>query len=92
MTFDLKVRQSYHGNGGKEGYRYKLYNNKGKKLGELKDFPINYKVNSVVELFGEYYIISHYYDSTNPRDERSEVIFYELVKYEFKPDFVLEMV
>ncbi|PLS19481.1 hypothetical protein CVD28_03430 [Bacillus sp. M6-12] len=89
MEYDLKIRQSYHGTGGKEGYKFKLYNNNGKKLGELKDVPSKCNVGNTVVINGELYIISHIYDSPNPRHERSEVMFYELKKYQYKPDFEL---
>lgn len=89
MEYDLKIRQSYHGTGGKEGYRFKVYNSKGRKLGELKNVPTDCNVGSVVQINGEFYIISNIYDSTNPREERSEVMYYELNKYEFNPDFDL---
>lgn len=89
MSFDLKIRQSYHGNGGKEGYKYKVYNKKGKKLGELKDVPVKCNVGHTLLIDGSLYIISRLYDSPNPRDEQSEVIYYELDRYEFKSDFNL---
>jgi len=92
MLYDLKIRQSYHGNGGREGYKFKLYNTKGKKLGELKDLPVKCNRGDVVELNGSYYMISRVYNSINPREEKSEVIYYELTKYQFKPKFTLEMI
>lgn len=88
MEYDLKIKQSYHGTGGKEGYKYTVYNNKSKKIGELKDVPTCSYGNTVV-INGDLYIILRVYDSPNPRHEKSEVMYYELAKYEFKPDFDL---
>lgn len=87
MDYTLRIRQSYHGNGGKEGYRYKLYDNKGRKLGELQDVPVNCHVGNTLSINGDYYIISHIYDSPNPREKSSEVMYYELNSFE--PDYVL---
>lgn len=85
----LKVRQSYHGTGGKDGYKYKVYNDKGKKLGELKEMPIDCRHGDVVSISGNFYSIEAQYDSDNPRHERTEVVFYELKPYEFEPRYNL---
>lgn len=85
----LKIRQSYHGTGGKEGYRFKVYNEKGRKIGELKNLPVNCGRGDVVSINGELYIVTAEYDSDNPRHEKTEVIFYELEPYEFKPKYDL---
>lgn len=89
MNYDLKIRQSYHGNGGKEGYKFKVYDNKGKKIGELRYIPTKCNVDDTVSINGILYIVLRIYDSPNPREERSEVIYYELMKYEFKPIYDL---
>lgn len=86
----LKIRQSYHGTGGKEGYRFELYNKKDRKIGELIDFPARCEIGDVVEFDGELYIKTAEYDSNNPRHEKTEVMFHELKPYEFKPKFNLE--
>lgn len=88
----IKIRQSYHGIGGKEGYRYNVYNSKGRKLGELKNLPVNCGIGDVVRLNGELFIITKAYDSDNPRHEKTEVVFYELEPYVFKPDFDLGVI
>ncbi|MGM9986357.1 MAG: hypothetical protein ACI35O_03920 [Bacillaceae bacterium] len=85
----IKIRQSYHGTGGREGYKFKVYNDKGKKLGELNNFPVNCGVDDVVALEGELYIVTSEYSSDSPRHEKSEVYFYELEPYVFKPEFDL---
>jgi sporulation protein YlmC with PRC-barrel domain len=89
MNYDLIIRQSYHGNGGKEGYKFKLYDIKGKKLGELKNVCVNCNVGNTISINNVFYIISKIYSSPKPREERSEVIYYELNKYVFKVDFNL---
>lgn len=87
MAYDLKIRQSYHGSGSKEGYKFKVYDKKGKKLGTLLDLPSDCNVDDTVRVDGTLYIISKIHDSDNPREKRSEVIYFELTKYEFKPDY-----
>ncbi|MFJ8528525.1 hypothetical protein [Bacillus sp. NPDC094106] len=89
MEYDLKIRQSYHGAGGKDGYRYELYNNKEEKIGRLHKVPTSCRFGSTISINGIYYIISALYDSQNPNEENDEVIYYELKRYEFKPDFDL---
>jgi len=84
QKYDLKIRQSYHGNGGVEGYRWKVYDAKGKKLGELRDLSTRCEIGSVVLINKETYIITDIYDSLNPREKRSEVVYYELTRYEYK--------
>lgn len=85
----LIIKQSYHGTGSKEGYKYQVYKPSGRKLGELKDVPTPCGYGDVVTINGEYYIITNQYDSKNPRHEKSEVVFYELEPYVFKPNFDL---
>jgi hypothetical protein len=85
----LKIRQSYHGTGGKDGYKFKVYNEKGKKLGELNNLPSKCGNGDTVRINGELYIVTAEYDSDNPRHEKTEVIFYELEPYVFQPKFDL---
>lgn len=85
----IKIRQSYHGTGGKEGYRYKVYNDKGRKLGELKNVPVDCGIGDVVRINGELYEVVSVYDSDNPRHERNEVMFYKLEPFVFKPNYDL---
>lgn len=89
LEYDLKIRQSYHGNGGKEGYKYKVYDHKGKKVGELKDIPAKCLEGNILSINGIHYVVLSIYDSPNPREERSEVMYYKLKKFECKPDFDL---
>ena len=85
----LKIRQSYHGTGGKEGYIFKVYNDKGKKLGEIEKIPVECSIGDVVKLEEELYIITAEYESDNPRHEKTEVVYFELEPYEFKPKYEL---
>lgn len=83
----LKIRQSYHGTGGREGYRFKVYKN-NRKIGELKDFPVPSGTGDIVKIGEDLFIISASYSSENPRHEKTEVQFYELEPYIHKPKFV----
>ncbi|WP_336124975.1 hypothetical protein [Niallia taxi] len=85
----LKIRQSYHGSGGRDGYKYRIYDDKGKKLGELKKLPVDCGYGDVVAINGELFIVTAEYDSDNPRHEKSEVVFYELEPYKLKPKYDL---
>ncbi|HDR7922283.1 hypothetical protein [Bacillus paranthracis] len=89
MEYDLKIRQSYHGTGGIEGYRYELYNNNGEKIGRLHSVPIECNCDNTLSINGVCYIISSIYDSQDQNEEKEEVIYYELKRYECNPDFDL---
>lgn len=89
----LRVIQSYHGTGGKEGYRYeveKLVKETGKYvfIGELKDFPM---YDEIVELNGIAYEITREYERDElPTDDENEVLVYELEKYTYPTFHKLE--
>jgi len=85
----LKIRQSYHGTGGREGYKFKVYNDKGKKLGELENFPPNCGYGDVVRINGELYTMTAEYPSDNPRHEKTEVVFIELEPFKLEVKFDL---
>lgn len=85
----LKVKQSYHGTGGKEGYRFHLYKN-NRKIGELINLPVNIHIDDIVEIDGKYYKLVHYYDCPKERSRKSEIVWYEFEPYEFFPKYVLE--
>lgn len=91
----LKVIQSYHGTGGKEGYKYeveKLIEETGGYvlIGELKDFPLH---EEIVELNGiAYEIIKEYDRDELPTDEENEVLVYELEKYTYPTFYKLEWI
>ncbi|MEC3148107.1 hypothetical protein, partial [Bacillus thuringiensis] len=89
MEYDLKIRQSYHGTGGIEGYRYELYENNGEKIGRLHSVPIECNYDNTLSINGVAYIISSVYDSQDPNEEKDEVIYYELKRCECNPDFDL---
>ncbi|MBF0793373.1 hypothetical protein [Mammaliicoccus lentus] len=89
----LKVIQSYHGTGGREGYKYeveKLIEETGEYMfiGELKSFPLN---EQIVELNGIAYEIVKEYDRDElPTDEENEVLVYELERYTYPTFHKLE--
>lgn len=89
----LKVIQSYHGTGGKEGYKYeveKFIEETGEYtlIGELKDFPLN---DQIVYLNGIAYEIVQEYDRYElPTDEENEVLVYELERYTYPTFHKLE--
>lgn len=85
----LKIRQSYHGTGGKDGYRFEVYDNVDCYLGDLKDFPIDVDYSDVVQIGEELYILLDSYDSDIPWENRFEVVYHLLEPYEFKPKFDL---
>lgn len=82
----LKVIQSYHGTGGKEGYKYeveKLIEETGGyvPIGELKDFPM---YEEIVNLNGvAYKVVNEYSREELPTDEEYEVVVYELERYTY---------
>lgn len=87
--YDLKIKQSYHGTGGREGYIYEVFDNKGDKLGNIENLPTNCGRASIVSINDEFFRISKIYDSNVKSEIKDEVVYYELSKYEFKPNFDL---
>lgn len=85
----LIIRQSYHGTGGIEGYKFEVFNENGEKLGEIKDFPIDCRYGDIVRIGDALYTLKASYDSYNPRHEKTEVMFHELKPYVMKPKFDL---
>lgn len=65
-----------------------MYKN-NRQIGEIKDLPVKCGRGDVVNIDGELYIITREYDSDNHKHEKSEVVFYELENYVFKPDYDL---
>jgi hypothetical protein len=47
------------------------------------------EIGNTVLINQKMYIITDIYSSPKPRERKSEVIYYELVKYEYKADFDL---
>lgn len=88
----MKIRQSYHGTGGKEGYLYEVYDNKVNKLGYLDSIPIKANTGDIVRINKSYYKINKQYDCQLPESEDDEVVWYELEEYEFKADFDLGII
>ncbi|MCM3387268.1 hypothetical protein M3649_03865 [Ureibacillus chungkukjangi] len=88
----LVIKQSYHGTGSKEGYKWRVYTPSGKKLGELEYLPSKCGRGDVVSINNQLFKITKEYDSKNPRHEKSEVMFYELVPYKFEADYDLGLI
>jgi hypothetical protein len=85
----LKIKQTYHGNGGREGYRYRVYKN-DKKVGELKNLPTHVGWGSILSLDSKLYqVINEYDDNTKPYSTL-ETVWYELEEYEFQDYTVIE--
>lgn len=85
----LKIRQSYHGNGGKEGYKYEVYDSENEYLGEIEEFPIFSRRHQIVLINGKLYEIAKSYDSDLPHEEIDEVVYHILKEYVVKPDYDL---
>jgi hypothetical protein len=88
VCFVLKIKQSYHGNGGKEGYRFLLYNN-DIELCSIKNVPVEVYYGATLEIGGSIYYVDKIYDCEKSPEE-DEVIWYELEPYEV--DFKLEII
>lgn len=89
----LKVIQSYHGTGGKEGYRFKVekfVDEVGEYvyIGELKDFPTHERIVELNEI--PYEIVKEYDRDEFPTDEENEVMVIELEKYTYPTFHKLE--
>lgn len=84
-----KIRQSYHGTGGKEGYRFEVYDENDKKMGNLIDVPFTISNDDVVRINDELYQIVKVYDSPLKKDIRNEVVIYELNSYIYNPNYEL---
>lgn len=84
----MKIKQSYHGDGGKEGYKYQLYQN-NKKIGELENLPNEVHYGSTIEINDAVYFVDHIYDCEKS-PEKHEVVWYILEP--FKADFKLKCI
>ncbi len=85
----LKIRQSYHGNGGREGYRFEVYNSEDDYLGEIKKFPIHWGYQELFHINGKIYEVVESYDSDLPHEEIDEVVYHVLKEYVVVPDYDL---
>ena len=85
----IKIRQSYHGTGGKEGYLYEVYDIEDNKLGYIDSVPVKTNTGDIVKINKRYYQINKLYDCPLPESEEDEVVWYELEEYEFKANFDL---
>ncbi|WP_368900771.1 hypothetical protein [Oceanobacillus oncorhynchi] len=89
----LKIRQSCHGTGGREGYRWDVHNQEHDYLGEIKNFPLGKcGVGNIVKLNGVMYMITAEYDSDLPYEEIDEVVYFELYPAEINADYDLSVI
>lgn len=79
MKSDLIIRQSYHGTGGKEGYRYKILNSDYEFIGCIDDFPINHE-SHLFEIRGVFYTSMYEEEDNTPNGEKDEVVYIHLEK------------
>lgn len=84
----LKIKQSYHGKGSNNGYKWRVYDDIGRKLGELPHFPI-VSIGDTVVINGETYEVTSCYDSEKSYHQKSEVHFIELKEFKFIPQYDL---
>lgn len=85
----MKIKQSYHGTGSKEGYLYQLYRTE-KTIEEIELLPCEVNIGSILEIENEHYRVTKVYDCEISPEE-DEVIWFELEPYAFQADFVLKM-
>lgn len=78
----LKIKQTYHGTGSAEGYRYRVYKN-NRKIGDLKKLPRTMGYGSIVKINDQLYQVIKEYDC-NKKYSKLETVWYELIEFEFK--------
>lgn len=79
MKSDLIIRQSYHGSGGKEGYRYKVLNSDYEFIGWIDNFPINHE-SHLFEIRGVFYSSIYEEEDNTPNGEKYEIVYIHLEK------------
>lgn len=79
MKSDLIIKQSYHGTGGKEGYKYKVLNSDYEFIGWIDDFPINHK-SHLFEIRGVFYTSMYEEEDNTPIGEKDEIVYIHLEK------------
>lgn len=85
----LKIRQSYHGTGGREGYRYDVYDGEDKYLGQIEEYPVFWSHQEIVRINDKLYEAVESYDSDLPHEEVDEVVYHILKEYVVEPDYDL---
>ncbi|GAA0347673.1 hypothetical protein GCM10008931_43710 [Oceanobacillus oncorhynchi subsp. oncorhynchi] len=89
----LKIKQSYHATGDREGYRWDVYNQEHDYLGVIKNFPLaKCGYGDTVKLNGVVYTIIEEYDSDLPYEEIDEVVYFELEPAEIDVDYDLGVI
>ena len=79
MKSDLIIKQSYHGSGGKEGYKYKVLNSDYKFIGWIDNFPINHE-SHLFEIRGVFYTSMYEEEDNTPDGEKYEIVYIHLEK------------
>ena len=82
----LKIKQSYHGTGGREGYKYEVYDGEDEYLGEIEEFPLFWSHQETVKINDKLYIVEQSYDSDLPHEEVEEVVYHILREFVGEPD------
>lgn len=85
----MKIKQSYHGTGSKEGYLYQLYRTE-KIIEEIKLLPCEVNTGSILEIENAHYRVKKVYECEISPEE-DEVIWFILEPYAFQADFQLEI-
>lgn len=85
----LVVRQSYHGAGGSDGYKWEVWQF-DEVVGYLKDFPSSINYDTVCQIDGVFYIVTDIHDGTSEQDIIDEVSWFTLERWTYTPDVVLE--
>lgn len=77
----LIIRRSYHGIGGREGYRYRVLGVDMQSLGWIHDFPLNHE-GEVFKIGDKFYESMYEEDDNTPNGEKYEVSYVYLKEYE----------
>lgn len=80
----LKIKVSFNG----FANEFKLIDNTGKVIGELRQFPKELKRASIIKIEEELYRVDRIYEMM---ETDTTSVYYEISTYEFAPDFELEI-
>lgn len=78
---DLIIRQSYHGKGGKEGYRFEVFDSCYQSLGWVHDFPINHE-RCTFKIGDKLYRSQYVEEDNTAKGEKYEINYIHLAEYE----------
>lgn len=77
---DLIIRQSYHGSGGSDGYRYRVLDSEYNSLGWVHNFPVFHE-QDIFEFFDKLYVSTYEEDDCTPNGEKYEITYIYLKEY-----------